>query len=96
MSDPGAVTIVDSRGKRCPLPVVDLARAWRALPDGSTVELWATDSAARYDVPAWAKMSSLEVITEDRGDYTAYRVSRPNPDLGAAGPPPADGGTAPD
>jgi tRNA 2-thiouridine synthesizing protein A len=47
---------VDSRGLRCPLPVIQLATAARDAKGGTEVTLLATDPAARYDVPAWCRM----------------------------------------
>ena len=72
--------IVDARGLRCPLPVIRLARAAKDLPAGALVELWATDPAARADVPAWCRMRGHELVgtTEVEagtdGAHTAYRV----------------------
>jgi TusA-related sulfurtransferase len=56
------VTVVDARGLRCPLPVIRLAQAARGLPAGSVLELWATDPAARADVPAWCRMRGHELL----------------------------------
>ncbi len=50
---------VDARGRRCPLPVIDLARAAEGVPDdptGTLVEVWADDPAAATDIPAWCRM----------------------------------------
>ena len=72
--------VVDARGLRCPLPVIRLARAAKDLPAGAVVELWATDPAARADVPAWCRMRghALVATTEldggTEGAHTAYRV----------------------
>ena len=48
--------VVDARGLRCPLPVIQLARVAADLPSGAVVVVLATDPAARHDVPAWARM----------------------------------------
>lgn len=75
-----AATVVDARGQRCPLPVIRLAQAAKDLPTGAVVELWATDPAARADVPAWCRMRGHELVatTEldggSEGARTAYRV----------------------
>ena len=87
------VTVVDARGLRCPLPVIRLARAARDLPPGSVLVLWATDPAARADVPAWCRMRGHELLetTEDDAEptgpvepgaeagHTAYRVRLTTP-----------------
>ena len=57
-----APTVVDSRGRRCPLPIIDLARAARGLPAGDEVEVWADDPAAASDVPAWCRLRRHEYL----------------------------------
>lgn len=77
---PDEVVVVDARGLRCPLPVIRVARAARDLPGGAVVELWATDPAARADVPAWCRLrghellGTTEVPNGTEGAHTAYRV----------------------
>jgi cysteine desulfurase len=81
---PEAATVVDARGLRCPLPVIRLAQAAQGRPAGSILELWATDPAARADVPAWCRMRGHELVQVTRvvgaaatgaeGGHTAYRV----------------------
>ena len=76
----GEVVVVDARFLRCPLPVIRVARAARDLPGGAVVELWATDPAARADVPAWCRLrghellGTTEVAEGTDGAHTAYRV----------------------
>ena len=73
MTDP---VVVDSTGRRCPLPIVDLARAARDAADGTEITLLADDPAAASDVAAWCAMRGQELVaTEGRGDgVSAYRV----------------------
>lgn len=74
--------VVDARGLRCPLPVIRLAEAARDAPAGTLVEVWATDPAARADIPAWCRMrgQDLEEVSDTGGEtageagHTAYRV----------------------
>lgn len=55
-------TVVDARGLKCPLPVIRLAQAARDLPHAGLVEVWATDPAARADIPAWCRMRGQELV----------------------------------
>lgn len=50
------VLVIDSRGRRCPLPILDLARRIGGAPIGAVVAVDADDAAARHDVPAWCRM----------------------------------------
>ncbi|HUK80669.1 MAG TPA: sulfurtransferase TusA family protein [Nitrososphaerales archaeon] len=54
--------VVDSRGSFCPGPITDLFKAYRSAQLGDTIELLATDPAARADVTAWAQKSGNELL----------------------------------
>lgn len=70
-------TVLDERGRRCPLPVIALAKAAQAAP-GTTVRLLADDPAAAHDVPAWCRMKGAELLAvEGAGDATAFVVQLP-------------------
>ena len=69
--------IVDARGKRCPVPVIELAKALPAVEVGEVVEVLADDPAARVDIPVWCRMKGQEYAGADERDgATAYRVRR--------------------
>lgn len=55
---------VDCRGRPCPVPVIELARAVALAPDGAVVEVLSDDPAARLDVPAWARMRGHDYLGE--------------------------------
>ncbi|WP_425574671.1 sulfurtransferase TusA family protein, partial [Streptomyces rhizosphaericus] len=66
MSPGGAPALeLDCRGLRCPLPVVELARALPRVTVGEVLAVVATDPAARHDVPAWCRMRDQEYVGED-------------------------------
>ena len=70
--------VLDQRGRRCPLPVIELARRIVEVPVGEVVRLLSDDPAAATDIPAWCVMRSqelVEVVTEGLG-VRAYRVRR--------------------
>ena len=63
MSDGRAADlVVDARGRRCPLPIIDLARRITEVPVGGVVSVLADDPAARHDVPAWCEMRGHEYL----------------------------------
>lgn len=67
---------VDCRGRPCPVPVIELARAVAAAAPGQLVEVVSDDPAARLDVPAWARMRGQEYVGPVPGPDggVAYRV----------------------
>ncbi|MBY8876510.1 cysteine desulfurase/sulfurtransferase TusA family protein [Actinacidiphila acidipaludis] len=76
-TEPGAELVVDSLGKRCPIPVIELARVIGEVPLGGLVTVLSDDEAARLDIPAWCTMRDQEYVGErpaERG--TAYVVRR--------------------
>lgn len=56
------LVVVDARGLRCPLPVIRLAERARDTELQTVIEVWATDPAARADIPAWCRMRGQEYL----------------------------------
>lgn len=72
--DPADVT-VDARGRLCPAPVIELARAALALGSG-VIEVLADDPAAQTDIPAWCRMRGVRLVSvEPLGDAHRYLVA---------------------
>ncbi len=74
---------IDERGRRCPIPVISLARAQAAwLHEASgldqVVAVLADDPAAQYDIPAWCRLKGAQfqgsTRAADGGGGTAYIV----------------------
>ncbi|MFF0743319.1 cysteine desulfurase/sulfurtransferase TusA family protein [Streptomyces sp. NPDC004111] len=73
---PASLT-VDALGKRCPLPVIELAKVIGDVAPGGTVTVLADDVAARLDIPAWCEMRGQEYVgEEERAQGSAYVVRR--------------------
>ncbi|WP_030340873.1 cysteine desulfurase/sulfurtransferase TusA family protein [Streptomyces sp. NRRL S-1022] len=69
--------LVDSLGKRCPIPVIELAKVFAQVPVGGTVRVLSDDEAARLDIPAWCEMRGQEYVGEEPAERgTAYVVRR--------------------
>ncbi|MFI2376466.1 cysteine desulfurase/sulfurtransferase TusA family protein [Streptomyces sp. NPDC018964] len=69
--------VVDAVGRRCPIPVIELAKVIGDVPLGGTVRVLADDEAARLDIPAWCEMRGQEYVGEEPADRgTAYVVRR--------------------
>ncbi|MFG2548681.1 cysteine desulfurase/sulfurtransferase TusA family protein [Streptomyces sp. NPDC048581] len=71
------VLVVDSLGKRCPIPVIELAKVIGDVPMGGLVRVLSDDEAARLDIPAWCEMRGQEYVGEEPAERgTAYVVRR--------------------
>jgi TusA-related sulfurtransferase len=70
--------VIDARGRRCPLPVIDLAKRIGEVPVGAVVAVVADDPAAAADIPAWCRMRDHDYVGEEpSGDGgVAYLVRR--------------------
>ncbi len=71
--------VIDARGRRCPLPILDLARRIGDVAVGETVTVEADDPAARPDIAAWCRMRRHDYVGEYRAadgtpGYTVRRV----------------------
>ncbi|MFI6283553.1 cysteine desulfurase/sulfurtransferase TusA family protein [Streptomyces sp. NPDC051018] len=74
----GGDLVLDTLGKRCPVPVIELARVIGDVPPGATVTVLSDDEAARLDIPAWCEMRGQEYVGEEErgGGRVAYVVRR--------------------
>lgn len=71
---------LDCRGKRCPLPVIELARHVEDVAVGEVLAVVSDDVAARADIPAWCRMRGQEYAGEDAAEdgvprYLVQRLS---------------------
>ena len=70
---------IDCRGLVCPAPVIELARRREEVEVGDLLAVVSTDAAARYDVPAWCRMTGQEYVGEEAAEdgvprYVVRRV----------------------
>jgi tRNA 2-thiouridine synthesizing protein A len=54
---------VDVRGLPCPIPLVRLAEAVRALAPGTRIRLLGTDAALRADLPEWCAATGHRLLS---------------------------------
>ncbi|NWF31127.1 aminotransferase class V-fold PLP-dependent enzyme [Streptomyces sp. PKU-EA00015] len=72
-----ASLVVDALGRRCPIPVIELAKVIGDVPLGATVTVLSDDEAARLDIPAWCGMRGQEYVGEREAERgVAYVVRR--------------------
>ncbi|MFD9435002.1 cysteine desulfurase/sulfurtransferase TusA family protein [Streptomyces sp. NPDC060002] len=72
----GDALVVDALGKRCPIPVIELAKVIGEVPVGGTVRVLSDDEAARLDIPAWCEMREQEYVGEEPADRGSAFVVR--------------------
>jgi tRNA 2-thiouridine synthesizing protein A len=60
--------VLDCRGMRCPLPVIELARRIGEVTAGGVIAVVADDPAAATDVPAWCRLRGHDYV--GLGDLT--------------------------
>lgn len=69
--------VIDALGKRCPIPIIELARHIGDIEVGETVAVLSDDDAARVDIPVWCRMKRHEYVgAEPAESGTVYRVRR--------------------
>ncbi|MFN2537790.1 MAG: sulfurtransferase TusA family protein [Mycobacteriales bacterium] len=67
--------ILDCLGQKCPLPIIELARALPSVPVGSTVTVLADDPAAEPDLRAWCRLRGQSYEGRDGTAFTVRRLS---------------------
>ena len=69
---------IDATGKRCPIPVIELAKHITDVDIGQEVQLLADDPAAAADVAAWCRMRAHDYLgaQDIGGGRTSYTVRR--------------------
>ncbi|MFF5292553.1 sulfurtransferase TusA family protein [Paractinoplanes globisporus] len=67
---------LDCLGRKCPLPVIELAKNIRNVGVGEVVRVLADDPAAANDIPAWCRMKDQEYLGSPEKDaFDVRRVS---------------------
>jgi len=53
---------LDTRGRLCPQPILDLDAAVQRLAVGTVVRILSDDAAIRLDLPAWCQSNGHELL----------------------------------
>lgn len=79
--DVPADLIIDARALRCPLPVLKLEAALRAMVPGGRLRLLSDDPIAAVDVPYFCEQAGHDVVRlPDEAGACVFQVTRaPNP-----------------
>ena len=65
---------LDTLGKRCPIPVIELAKHIDEVAIGGVVAVLSDDAAARVDIPVWCRMKGQEYAGSEGSAYYVRRV----------------------
>jgi tRNA 2-thiouridine synthesizing protein A len=65
---------IDTSGTLCPFPIVETAKAVRALSEGAVLCVIATDPGIATDMPMWCKATRNEHLAtfRDGGAWKSY------------------------
>ena len=71
---PEPARTVDTSGRLCPFPIVEAAKAVKALPEGAVLLVIATDPGIAIDMPMWCKATRHEHLGtfEERGAWKSF------------------------
>lgn len=67
---------VDALGRRCPVPVIELAKHITDVEVGELVAVLADDEAARVDIPVWCRMKGHEYVGTEPAERGATHLVR--------------------
>ncbi len=77
MTEPTFDHELDTRGLRCPEPVMMLHRQMRAMATGETVRVVATDPATQRDIPQFCEfLNHALVAQEEKDDEYFYYICK--------------------
>ncbi len=73
--------VLDCRGQLCPLPIIELGKAFGRTRPGQELTLISDDPAAASDVAAWCRLRGQLLVVQwptaadsGGGPATAYRI----------------------
>ena len=67
---------LDCKHMNCPMPIIKLSKAMRALDVGQVVEIEATDPAFESDIRAWVNHLGHELENFEEGDVARASVRK--------------------
>ncbi len=68
---------LDCKGLSCPMPILKLAKAMKALDSGKVLELLGTDPGSKNDIPAWCEKTGNEFLgMEDEAGVNKFYIKK--------------------
>jgi len=66
MSEFAPEKTLDTKGLKCPMPVVKTSKEIKSIAVGGVLEVLATDPGSMADITAWAKSTGNELLKAER------------------------------
>jgi tRNA 2-thiouridine synthesizing protein A len=72
-----SVTVLDTKGLNCPLPILRVKKAIKDVPNGGTLQVLASDPGAVKDFEAFCRATGNQLIDwrEEAGVFT-FNIKR--------------------
>ena len=80
-----ATLTLDTLGRRCPAPIIELARHLRDVEPGEVIAVLSDDAAAALDVPAWCELRGQTYLGREGFAYFVRRVQDTPGGTGSSG-----------
>jgi tRNA 2-thiouridine synthesizing protein A len=68
MTDKASASMLDCRGVLCPVPIIRLSKAIKAVGVGQAIEMLATDPGSVPDMEAFEKQTGHRVVERSEAD----------------------------
>jgi tRNA 2-thiouridine synthesizing protein A len=69
--------VLDLKGLSCPLPILRTRKALKALPTGTTLQVFATDPGAVEDFEVYCRTSGNELMeSKHENDVFSFLIKR--------------------
>ena len=70
---------IDTKGMKCPLPVLKARKAMKSLPPGGTMQVLATDPGAAKDFEHFCKVTGAAMLEarEEPGGVLVFVMQKP-------------------
>lgn len=72
---------VDTLGRPCPIPVIELAKTVGQVEVGTVIVVLSDDPASKVDIPVWCRMQRQRFLGREdlEGGGWSYRVEKSSP-----------------
>ena len=70
------VQVLDCKGLRCPLPMVELKKAIKKLTTGDVLQVEATDPGSRRDFESWSRKTGHTLLSAEEKDNVFVYIIR--------------------